>query len=372
MEVLEWFEYLKGQAGGNMNFISDVLDIITKMLSPVPEDRPEAKDVLSKFKDVLSHKQNRMQLEYREDDSEDDTISTPRTPPADPHCSSPEIVGSPLSDLGPGSHSAPNLHPARRASIASHISFRSAKPTAPLMEKSKTEHIPRQPEQSQSSLQGVPMSRHASNDPQLELPKPPRLRYKVPYYLEKHKGRGGRRNSGHSPFEYLRQFDTVFLIDDSETMIPVWNAVAVALWRFLDLAMDYDPDGVDLYFMNSDNFVRDATSMAEVFGAFQTVQPSGTSFINLKLDKLLTNYIQRFRHDRERTKRLNLIVLTDGEYSTWYSPDDALTTCAKALDKLGAPSCQVGVQFVLIGSGEEAQTKFKVLDDELYKRNGVR
>jgi Mg-chelatase subunit ChlD len=212
------------------------------------------------------------------------------------------------------------------------------------------------------------MHRHTSSEPKPTVQTPTPLVYKVPGFL---KG-AGKRNSGKNPFDYLGQFDTVFLIDDSESMIPAWNSVALALWRFLELAIAYDPDGVDLHFMSSDVSLQNARSASVVFSAFQDVQPHGSTFMNLALEKLLMDYIQRFRGDRERTKRLNLIVITDGDILSFSSPEAAIATCAQALDSALAPSCQVGVQFVLIGSKEEARRTFQDIDDNLGERNATR
>lgn len=150
-----------------------------------------------------------------------------------------------------------------------------------------------------------------------------------------------------------------------------WTNVAIALCRFLELATLYDSDGVDLHFMGSSEHANNAQTVKAVFSTFRRIQPGGSTSISLSLDNLLSNYVSRFRDDRG-TKRLNLIVITDGDITPLENPSDTIISCAKALDSVMAPKCQVGVQFALIGSSEAAQRIFEDMDDNLWKRNGMR
>lgn len=163
----------------------------------------------------------------------------------------------------------------------------------------------------------------------------------------------------------------MFLIDDSKSMSVHWDSVAIALCRFLELATLYDSDGVDLHFMNSEERIKNARTVKAVFSIFRRIRPDGDAYISLKLDKLLSNYISRFKANQE-TKRLNLIVITDGNLTRIESPSDVIINCAKTLDSILAPRFQVGVQFVLIGSSETALGIFKDMDDNLWKRNDTR
>lgn len=150
-----------------------------------------------------------------------------------------------------------------------------------------------------------------------------------------------------------------------------WNNVAIALCRFLELATVYDGDGVDLYFMRSSERVSNARTVKEVFSTFRRIEPRGSTSITLSLDRILMDYLHRFTADRS-IKRLNLIVITDGDITALENPADPIISCARSLDSIPAPACQVGVQFVLIGSDGEAQRVFGDIDDELWRRNNVR
>lgn len=154
-------------------------------------------------------------------------------------------------------------------------------------------------------------------------------------------------------------------------MAGQWDSVALALCRFLELATLYDSDGVDLHFMGSPERVNNARTVKEVFSTFRRIQPGGSTSISLSLDNILSDYVSQFNASR-RTKRLNLIVITDGDITPLENPSDVIIVTAKSLDDIRAPKFQVGVQFVLIGSTEAAQGIFMDIDDSLWRRNGMR
>lgn len=149
-----------------------------------------------------------------------------------------------------------------------------------------------------------------------------------------------------------------------------WDDVALALYRFIDLASHYDTDGMDLYFTDSEISVTKAKAR-KVYETFQSVKPIGSSPLTLRLETILLNYIAQFNTDRA-TKRLNLIVITNGDMSAIESPNDPIINCARKLDDIMAPTRQVGVQFALIGSDEQAREIFGELDDHLWRKHGVR
>ncbi|KAF8632505.1 hypothetical protein AX15_001839 [Amanita polypyramis BW_CC] len=59
---------------------------------------------------------------------------------------------------------------------------------------------------------------------------------------------------------YLRFYDTVFLIDDSSSMAgghpTKWDQCVDAVIAVSDTAIDYSTNGIDIYFLNSDDFFR--------------------------------------------------------------------------------------------------------------------
>lgn len=154
-------------------------------------------------------------------------------------------------------------------------------------------------------------------------------------------------------------------------MIEQWDSVTLALRRFLELATIYDSDGVDLHFMGSPERVNNAKTVEAAFSTFRRIQAGGTTSISLSLDNILWDYIFQFNANR-RTKRLNLIVITDGDITALENPEDVIINTAMALDRIMAPKYQVGVQFALIGSSETTQKIFQDMDDDLWRRNDIR
>lgn len=50
--------------------------------------------------------------------------------------------------------------------------------------------------------------------------------------------------------DWLRCFDTMFIIDDSAAMAPYWKDVQHLIEKVAPICAKHDPDGIDLYFVN--------------------------------------------------------------------------------------------------------------------------
>ncbi|CAE7090599.1 unnamed protein product [Rhizoctonia solani] len=181
--------------------------------------------------------------------------------------------------------------------------------------------------------------------------------------------------------ELLKEYDTVFLIDDSGSMAGgLWAQAGRALAGVATVASQYDDDGIDIYFLNSKDFLQGVRSEAEVYQLFQRVQPRGSTPTGARLDMLLRAYLtgieraqQEFdSHDAEITgiKPINYIVITDGAPSD--DPESVIVAAAKRLDKGEFPLSQVGIQFVQIGSDPEATEALAELDDDLAGKYSIR
>lgn len=60
------------------------------------------------------------------------------------------------------------------------------------------------------------------------------------------------RQDGEDPLEMLREYDTVFLIDDSASMAGErWDQAMNVIIGVAEIAAGYDEDGIDVYFLNS-------------------------------------------------------------------------------------------------------------------------
>lgn len=175
-------------------------------------------------------------------------------------------------------------------------------------------------------------------------------------------------------YPLLSRYDTVFLVDDSDSMYGVrWTTTARVLAKIASIAVEYDKDGVDIrffnYYLEKEERLHLNTSQ-KVMDLFKQLEPAGPTPTASVLDEELTDYVVEFDKDRHR-KGLNLIILTDGEPDKDEDVEGVIVKFANILKEKSAPLLKVGVQFVQIG-GDEAATKFlKGLDDDLQKKHGL-
>ncbi|EAU84215.2 hypothetical protein CC1G_08145 [Coprinopsis cinerea okayama7 len=178
----------------------------------------------------------------------------------------------------------------------------------------------------------------------------------------------------------LREYDTIFVIDDSSSMCndatvdqTRWDVACEALAEFSEIAARYDKDGIDIHFLNSPRVGKGLKpglgpqGVNDVRRLFMDLTPSGMTYIGKKLESLLTkDYIKQMELASKELgawpKRLNFMIITDGEASgyfyclkqcgvlTEYVPfqGDAvdlkkfLRDTANTLHKLRAPQAQIG------------------------------
>ncbi|CAG8385343.1 unnamed protein product [Penicillium salamii] len=205
-----------------------------------------------------------------------------------------------------------------------------------------------------------------------------------------------------SQYAFLRDFDTVFLVDDSSSMQgPRWREAADAIAAIAPICTQYDSDGIDIYFLNHrrssprdrqstwrqpsyqpgvDGY-QQITTARQVQEIFNSVRPSGSTMVGTRLSDILDPYLRRVEamHAAKKArgyvdpdvlvKPMNIITITDGEFT-----DDAEGVIIKTARKLDGPTCdaipwQVGIQFFQIGNDARARDFLQQLDDDL--RTGV-
>jgi hypothetical protein len=105
---------------------------------------------------------------------------------------------------------------------------------------------------------------------------------------------------------------------------------------------------------------------------FRQVRPEGYTPTARTLEEILNPYLQHLSRasDMSSVKPLNLIVITDGVPTD--NPTQSIVNAANALDRLLAPSYQVGIQFVQIGNDKDATRALKQLDDNLQGQGHAR
>lgn len=130
---------------------------------------------------------------------------------------------------------------------------------------------------------------------------------------------------------YLKFYDTVFLIDDSPSMAEgsKWTELNNALIGISGTAIDYDADGIDLYFLNSnDKFkfrdeIHGVEDKPKVAAAMAKVGPNGQNGTptGLRCRERMREYLDRLNAAvgtprYSVIKPLDLICITDGMPST--------------------------------------------------------
>ncbi|PYI23861.1 hypothetical protein BO99DRAFT_398895 [Aspergillus violaceofuscus CBS 115571] len=191
-------------------------------------------------------------------------------------------------------------------------------------------------------------------------------------------------SSGDSPYSFLREFDTIFLVDDSTSMRGRrWKEAEDAIAAIAPICTQYDRDGIDVWFLNhrrdtgrrgpgSYPNITLADNVREIFGS---VHPQGPTPFGRRLMDILGPYIRDlekkvaasdgFEDSTQLVKPLNIIAITDGAFTD--DAESVIVNMAQRLDKISAVPWQVGIQFFQIGDDPVARQYLQDLDDELGK-----
>ncbi|KAJ5711918.1 hypothetical protein N7488_006074 [Penicillium malachiteum] len=186
----------------------------------------------------------------------------------------------------------------------------------------------------------------------------------------------------------LRKFDTILIIDDSTSMEGYrWRELERAIAAIAPLCTQGDEDGIDIYFLNHAQVYEHVKDTKKVQEIFSKVHPYGWTPVGEKLRNILEPYLarvqnmQRYRQSNWQTtdvpasvnvKPLNIIVITDGEFSDGHVAHSTIFQTASALDKCDPParSDQLGIQFFQIGNDKRATDFLQNLDNNLGKMCG--
>ena len=154
------------------------------------------------------------------------------------------------------------------------------------------------------------------------------------------------------------------------------------------LATSYDPDGIDVHFLNNRSVNQDnVKDQAVAVDIHRRIVLRGSTPLYDQLSKHLQSYLKKFssRGDDFNFKGYNLIILTDGEPNKmWEDPDEVsdpedakvtsaafrmirkkIVNVARSLDDADAEREQVGIQFCQIGNDSGARAFFQYLDNRL-------
>ncbi|KAF7441303.1 hypothetical protein PC9H_001652 [Pleurotus ostreatus] len=210
--------------------------------------------------------------------------------------------------------------------------------------------------------------------------------FKIPLLIKKPiltKKTSGAKKGEHGR-QLLKLYDTVVIVDDSSSMCEEdrWAHAQQAVEGIAEVAAQYDSDGIDLHFINSTQVGTRLTRTEHVMYLCCQAELVGNTQIGAKLGALLWEYIAKITTARKQApssrysiKRMNLIVVTDGDTTDGDSDFDVLasviTGAAKRLKSDGWPPNQVGISFVQVGNADDAEKYLQHLDDDLSKQNEI-
>ncbi|KAJ7636936.1 hypothetical protein FB45DRAFT_907781 [Roridomyces roridus] len=163
-----------------------------------------------------------------------------------------------------------------------------------------------------------------------------------------------------------------------------WDEAGQALEALAETAQKYDDDGLDIFFINNPKEALNVKSASQVQTVFARVGPRGATHTGECLEQILKPRLvalekaridpdgtPRDRRTGEVIKRVNVIVITDGEATD--SPKYTIVDAAKRLKDIpNLCLTQIGIQFVQIGSDATATQALRELDDDLAKAGDIR
>ncbi|KAK9762057.1 hypothetical protein K7432_012555 [Basidiobolus ranarum] len=205
--------------------------------------------------------------------------------------------------------------------------------------------------------------------------------------------------------ELLQQVHTVFLIDDSGSMLAPghtswrcnynygnngavygasysdyryqtgafqnqtrWQQVRSLLEGIATIVTEQDPQGIDIFFLNHRNIYTHVRSANRVRAIFDTVSPMGGTFTGQRINDILDAYMATLRYD-PMLKPLNLIVFTDGEASDEPKLHAVIEEHVTRIIQRGYVAHQLGIEFVQVGDDWEATAHLQRLEEEVSRHH---
>ncbi|KAI5819215.1 kinase-like domain-containing protein [Pyronema omphalodes] len=364
-EVLTWFGTLK-QRSNHSKFVVEVLALLQDMLNDVPKDRPDITTVDTRFSNALAN----WDTQIIRDGNATLTAEAEKAT---------EIDQEVLEKSKPRTSDSriPNLRklfvPFDKINIWSFFPrYNSSASKTPIQHPNDEErpYNPRshtEPEVStvvQRSIFGVSASSVTGDS--------------RPQYTLQHSqtdpvgGEIGKREDyiaqppttdiSDSVLRKLKYYDTVFLVDDSKIDEKKWVLLGQVLVNLASVAVELDPDGIDLRFVDAEHRdIDDVKRWVDVAEAFSSVHPTNS---RLHLDDPVRDILQPYLDAQRREKnpkakrkdgyksQLNLIILTDGEVDKMDDIERVVMDAVQELNASRANPRSIGIQFVVIGATE--------------------
>jgi hypothetical protein len=165
---------------------------------------------------------------------------------------------------------------------------------------------------------------------------------------------------------------------------PLWEEAEKAIAAITPICTQYDPDGIDIFFLNHysthdrSGAYPNVSCPSVVQEIFHNVRPRGMTPVGQRLRQILFPYLRRIEKMANNTdeygnllnpalavRPINVIVITDGEFSD--DAESVILDAARTLDRCQAIPWQIGIQFFQIGTDMAARRHLEQLDDALGK-----
>jgi len=176
---------------------------------------------------------------------------------------------------------------------------------------------------------------------------------------------------------------TVILIDDSGSMTEPghqswgfssgrtesrWTQARNMLADLAPFVASYNPQGIDLHFLNRIPFYGGLKTSAAVQAAFDSDYPSNGTPTGQRVNDILDAYMCCLRHYRNLLP-LNLIVITDGEANDEHILHWTIEHHVTKIVHRGFPAHQFGIEFVQVGDCEHATRHLEKLEEEVSRHH---
>lgn len=153
---------------------------------------------------------------------------------------------------------------------------------------------------------------------------------------------------------------TVLLVNDGAAMNQpssvnradagsCWHQAHMLMHELAPIVTQYDPQGMDLHFLNHRNLRQGLQTTQDVQAVFFRIRPTGGAPVGKHVQAILDGCLSTLRYERN-LKPLNLVVITAGEEDNWCILMSAITDDLNQVTKRGHPGHQLGIEFLLVGS----------------------
>lgn len=118
-----------------------------------------------------------------------------------------------------------------------------------------------------------------------------------------------------------------------------WKKVRDALIGVIEKSIQYDSDGIDIYFFNSPMVVNHLSTSSGVKDLFKRVRPEGGTPTSKALQEVIEPYLKELESaykakmekpdaTHKQIKPLNVVILTDGAPSPGFAPEAVIVVSA--------------------------------------------